>query len=227
MHMIYKRILLLFTLLTCASYHSFGQADSFSIDFRFAFDKAPLAETGFNKGGNSTYELTKCRFYISNITALNDKDEVLHVFSDAFLIDLNDSASWSIILPKMEGSTQLKFGVGIDSITNASGAFGGDLDPTNGMYWSWQSGYINIKLEGKIIGPKNKKLEYHLGGYLTPFLAYQNSSAFSFSDEMILQIDLFPFLKKAQKMRLFKSMSPSKKAVALSKVFAKQFQQID
>lgn len=28
----------------------------------------------------------------------------------------------------------------------------GDLDPLNGMYWAWNSGYINMKIEG--ITPK-------------------------------------------------------------------------
>ena len=47
----------------------------------------------------------------------------------------------------------------------------GALDPINGMYWTWQSGYINCKLEGKFIFASRTELkfEYHLGGYSAPF----------------------------------------------------------
>ena len=52
---------------------------------------------------------------------------------------------------------------------------GGDLDPTKGMYWAWQSGYINFKMEGscsQCLATKNN-FEFHLGGYQQPFYAMQ------------------------------------------------------
>ena len=68
---------------------------------------------------------------------------------------------------------QLAFDIGIDSITNVSGAMGGDLDPTKGMYWTWQSGYINFKLEGTSpdCPARKNEFQFHLGGY-----AYPNAS---------------------------------------------------
>ena len=69
----------------------------------------------------------------------------------------------------------IQFNLGIDSLTNVSGALGGDLDPTKGMYWTWQNGYVNFKLQGTsdlCNNPKNE-FEFHLGGYLKPFNNYE------------------------------------------------------
>ena len=41
--------------------------------------------------------------------------------------------------------------LGVDSVLNYNGVHEGALDPINGMYWTWQTGYIHCKLEGKII----------------------------------------------------------------------------
>ena len=69
----------------------------------------------------------------------------------------------------------IAFNLGIDSITNVSGAQGGDLDPTKGMYWAWQSGFINIKLQGtsNSCPPPKNEFEFHLGGYQYPFNSLQ------------------------------------------------------
>jgi len=59
--------------------------------------------------------------------------------------------------------------IGTDSITNVSGALDGDLDPIKGMYWAWNSGCINFKLEGtRVISGKKTPFEYHIGGYNGP-----------------------------------------------------------
>jgi hypothetical protein len=63
----------------------------------------------------------------------------------------------------------LTFTIGVDSIRNVSGAQTGALDPTNGMFWPWNSGYIFTKLEGS--SPQaggNKQLVFHIGGFKKP-----------------------------------------------------------
>jgi len=58
--------------------------------------------------------------------------------------------------------TSLSFDLGVDSIQTLKGAMEGDLDPGNGMFWTWQSGYINFKLEYKEDGSEKN---FHIGGY--------------------------------------------------------------
>lgn len=60
-------------------------------------------------------------------------------------------------------ASYVRLTLGVDSTTNAAGVHCCALDPANGMYWSWQSGYIQFKLEGK---EKNgQQLNLHLGGF--------------------------------------------------------------
>jgi hypothetical protein len=93
------------------------------------------------------------------------------------LVDLSVTPSLALGLdvPKTLPFNRLKCNLGIDSLTNEAGAMGGDLDPTKGMYWAWQSGYVNFKMEGKspICPTWKHKFQLHLGGYLAPFNALQ------------------------------------------------------
>jgi hypothetical protein len=62
---------------------------------------------------------------------------------------------------------RLMFQIGIDSIYNVSGAQTGALDPMNGMFWTWNSGYIMAKLEGSssLSRGLNNSFTYHIGGF--------------------------------------------------------------
>lgn len=44
--------------------------------------------------------------------------------------------------------TSINFLIGVDSTRNVSGAQVGALDPANGMFWTWNSGYIMAAYEG-------------------------------------------------------------------------------
>lgn len=114
------------------------------------------------------------RFYISNVQ-LVFQDGSKHIESKSFhLMDMENPENFKIdVNTKNKPIAKILFSLGIDSITNVSGALDGDLDPAKGMYWAWQSGYVNFKLEGKSTKCKNTKHEfsYHIGGYLNPFYA--------------------------------------------------------
>ncbi len=71
---------------------------------------------------------------------------------------------------------QLTFIVGVDSLRNTMNISRrtGVLDPAssmdNGMYWSWNSGYIFFKIEGESPAAPadptgNHKFRYHIGGF--------------------------------------------------------------
>lgn len=85
-----------------------------------------------------------------------------------------------------------RFQVSIDSATNSAGALGGDLDPTKGMYWTWQNGYINFKLEGKTSKStaRNHSFEFHIGGYASPFATIQTITFNTKWEEVQIHIDI-------------------------------------
>ena len=50
------------------------------------------------------------------------------------------------------------------------GVQSGALDPVNGMFWAWNTGYIFLKLEGNSSYSKSPAgiFEFHIGGYKQP-----------------------------------------------------------
>ena len=68
---------------------------------------------------------------------------------DYFLVNFANAGSTRISLKTIPASfNRIAFTIGVDSIRNVSGAQTGALDPANGMFWTWNSGYIMAKLEG-------------------------------------------------------------------------------
>ena len=92
------------------------------------------------------------------------------------------------------------------------------MDPTNGMYWTWQSGYINLKLEGtsSACPARNHFFQYHLGGYQFPNNALQTIQL-DFSDHKYqLFLPLDNFFQSANLMDKYEVMRPCEEAVHLS-----------
>ena len=82
------------------------------------------------------------------------------------LIDLAKEAEFA--LPATPGRyTTLSFTLGVDSARNNSGAQTGALDPMNDMFWTWNSGYVMFKLEGRSPSSSadRNRVEHHVGGY--------------------------------------------------------------
>ncbi|ULQ54992.1 hypothetical protein KJS94_10115 [Flavihumibacter rivuli] len=95
-----------------------------------------------------------------------------------YLLDLAKPSSLQIDATLKTGTYNgLAFLVGVDSARNVSGVQSGALDPANGMFWTWNTGYIYAKLEGNspVSNQINGKFEYHIGGFRTPFNAIREA----------------------------------------------------
>ncbi len=114
------------------------------------------------------YTISKFKYYISNI-ALSHQGFVFKENESYHLIDASNNATqtFSFDVPISHPYEQLSFILGVDSTRNVSGAQTGALDPANGMFWTWNSGYIMAKLEGTSPASPaiNNKIEYHIGGF--------------------------------------------------------------
>lgn len=165
-----KSVKSLFILL-CLAYESMAQITILPV-----FDDKPITEnTWFVSKNGDSIQFDNIRFYLSNIQfEMGDKTLIKDTVK-AYLIDIFEPTTLKIALKNMGFSKikAMRFNIGIDSLTNVSGALSGDLDPQKGMYWAWQSGYINMKIEGRSPQCKNRKnvFQYHIGGYLPPFYA--------------------------------------------------------
>lgn len=168
------------------------------------------------------------KFYITKIQFLKKGKIVLEESNSYHLIDAVSKNTLKILIDNI---TRLEFDVlefqlGIDSATNVSGAMGGDLDPTKGMYWTWQSGYINFKLEGRsaLCKTKNKAFQFHLGGYKQPNDALQKLTfPINNREEIFLSLDLEKIIKGIDLSNKNHIMSPSDEAVLISNKIVKAF----
>jgi hypothetical protein len=106
----------------------------------------------------------------------------------------------------------------------------GDLDPIKAMYWTWQSGYINFKLEATSNIAQNRKNEIvlHLGGYQYPYLSASKCSiVLDKKNETINEINivlemenLFNTIKES---KICQIMSPNENSVKYAHLIAKLF----
>lgn len=176
---------------------------------------------------NATVIFNKIRWYISDVTFLNKGKTVKQVEQRFFLMDLTDVGSMIISVNEIpQNFDEVRFNLGIDSATNASGVHGGDLDPTKGMYWTWQSGYINFKVEGNSTLCNNDREEfiYHLGGYSGKFNALQTVKLKTTSrQQIIIELDMKQFLTGKLLSGTAHIMKPGKQAVQTSEMVAKTF----
>lgn len=149
-----------------------------SMELVHVFDQA-----AFRADSSTLYELSdgtqvsfyNLRYYLSNIRLKNDQGQWWEEEDSYHIINASDrDISLSLDIP--EGNyTEIHYLIGVDSVKNFSGAQNGALSPSNGMFWSWQTGYIFLKSEGICpqINSSNQFFIHHIGGFQSPNNAIQ------------------------------------------------------
>jgi len=215
------RFTFLFFLLCLCSEKAFEQSLSGSYRIHFAVydgsQKIIPDPEHYLQNDTSKIALKQMKFYVSDIQLRDINGKEYHEPQSYHLIELGHQDNITVSIPSDFNPSLCTFHLGIDSLINVSGIMTGDLDPMNGMYWTWQSGYINIKLEGVINGNKEQAdFEYHLGGYAGSHLAMQTFSATNKGHELFVHIDLSDFFKHFDYQQVKHIMTPGKNAVMLS-----------
>ncbi len=170
---------------------------------------------------NDSIQITAFRFYISNLALLNHGETVWKETDSFHLINVEEANS--LLFAEIPGALvydQVSFDLGIDSATNVSGVMGGALDPMFGMYWSWQSGYINLKLEGNsnVCPTRNHAFEFHLGGYSGSDDALQHIVLDVSGQDVLLVADVGQWLRNIDLAEENQVMSPGEKTVRLMRM---------
>lgn len=173
---------------------------------------------------NDSIRIDNLKFYVSNLKLLN-QDKIAYEVKNYFLIDY---ASKKYLKFKTNYSVKfdaISFDLGIDSATHEMGVMEGDLDPTKGMYWTWQSGYIFFKLEGcsKVVDNNKGLFTFHIGGFNQkyPTLQHITIKPKDLSSKIIINLDLL--FKNIQWKQQSDIMSPGEKAVEFSKLLPSLF----
>ncbi len=209
----------------------FGQGAPVKVRFALTVGGEPLViGQEYALQGHEGVVLEALRFYVSDLQLWNKGQVVGESEARFHLVDANVPGSLLLNCKAKEGLAfdQISFQLGIDSLTNVSGAMGGDLDPTLGMYWAWQSGYINFKLEGNAphCPARNHFFQFHLGGYLPPYYALQRVTlplSGETSGEIVVAFAVDEWLARIDLSESYEVMRPCERAVELSGWAAQAF----
>lgn len=175
---------------------------------------------------NDEIIITEFTFYVSDISFLKDEKIVFQPSEKYFLLNFESNLNIPIHIDSSIDYNAIRFNLGIDSLTNVSGAMGGDLDPTKGMYWTWQSGFINFKLEGTSMrcNTKNKQFEFHIGGYAYPYETLQKITInTNRTTKLEILIDIEKFFDGIDLAETNAIVSPGADALKMAKTFGKIF----
>lgn len=195
--------------------------DTIQLKIKAAFGYKPLILGQKYIYRNDTLELSVLKFYLTAIefdfadgTQFKEKESY-------HLVDVANANSMLLKFPKTNKKINtIRFSIGVDSLASTSGAMSGDLDPSKGMYWAWQSGYINMKIEGKSnrCNTRKNQFNFHLGGYLYPYYALRTVEIPVNNSDNTLQLvmDIAPFFETLDLKEVNTIMSPSTKAMELA-----------
>lgn len=171
-----------FSIFSCEKEDEIGPTDknSLSIEFdnRIGDQKLVLGTTTAKNGLGEEFTVTKLNYFVSNISLKKDNGEVITFPNNYYLVKQSDANSLVITLNDVPAAnyTELSYTIGVDSLKSISDVSQrtGVLDPASygddNMYWSWNSGYIFFKMEGKSPAiPENMmkmtQYEFHVGGF--------------------------------------------------------------
>lgn len=208
--------------------NAYSQSTTIKIDLNFNKKPIQLGEKYVSK--NDTLSLETIKFYLSSFE-INYKDNSNYKETKSYyLIDFENPES--LHFPIKNNSTaaikSIKFNIGVDSLASVSGAMADDLDATNGMYWAWQSGFINMKIEGKSTSCNTRKnqFHFHVGGYLKPNYALRNININcndKNNQEVIIKVDLSKLFDEVHLSETNSIMIPGKEAMIIADELVKMF----
>lgn len=151
------------------------------LDHRAAGRKLVTDSVSYPTGGGDSLTISLLQYFVSNIELRKTSGEklVLPRTGNYFLVRQSDDSSKRLVLNIPPGAyKEISFLIGVDSLTSTLPVEQrtGVLDPSQGMssgegmYWTWNSGYIFFKMEGSSPSvPRDKtgfrEFQYHIGGY--------------------------------------------------------------
>ena len=205
-----------------------AQKKTAEISFQLLFDKVPLElAKQYPVSEKDSITIDFLKFYISDITFLKEGTQVGKSKEKHHLIDAQHSSLYKTLYKvKNKNFDTITFLVGLDSKTQEKGIQGGVLDPTSQMYWTWQNGFINFKLEGEssLCPTRKNKFQFHVGGFQEPYATSQEVSLKAKGAKpLVIKVDVASFFNAIDISQTNTVTSPNKNAVMVSKVLPTLF----
>jgi hypothetical protein len=150
---------------------------SIQLEFSNYVGSAPLQRNvgSYTNTAGEAYTISRFMYYVSNFQLVDSAGNTVTLPVRYYLIDDAVDSTRKIVLDSVPQGryTAVKWLLGVDSIRNVSGAQAGALAPENGMFWTWNSGYIMAKMEGHSPAATTalKEFQFHIGGFKQPYNA--------------------------------------------------------
>ena len=206
--------------------------DSLQLCFKIKWNENNLELQKKYRSQNDSIQLATFKFYVSAI-AIEFTDKSTFIQKKSYHL-INIENPRSLRIPVCTAANKIvknvMFTIGIDSLTSVSGALSGDLDAANGMYWAWQSGFINFKIEGKSSSCKTlkNKFQFHIGGYLSPNYALRKvqlkpSDQLVENNTLMIQFDVAKLFNQIDLATTNSVMIPGNEALKIADKVSKLF----
>lgn len=147
----------------------------------------------------------RLQFYLSNIQVKDAKTGTYYSEPESYRLlsfDADQGAvSFSVEnIPADFEISEIKMAIGVDADANTSIDHVGDLDPTNGMAWDWNTGYKFLSLDGRYFAdqdPLGQELKMHIGtdrNYASVSLTFEEPMVILGEFTMVYTVDaMAPF----------------------------------
>lgn len=150
------------------------------VDITNVMGNVNVDETGsvsYTTNAGETFTVTRLKYYLTNFQLLKNGEVKYTMPESYFLVDEADQPSTKLTLPNVPAGDYdaVRFLIGVDSLRNVSGAQTGALDPAYGMFWTWSTGYIFYKLEGK--SPNSTLVDSTFNFHIAGFRVANNTNA--------------------------------------------------
>lgn len=131
------------------------------VTYVFGDKPVELNSQFYNTIGGDTFTLSLIRHYFSNLTLIGEEKSIN--LGNYQLINAAEEPGKSFEISGLQPGVynQLSLILGVDSLRNSTGLQEGALDPAYGMFWTWATGYIFFKLEGRTT--LNQTFGLHVG----------------------------------------------------------------
>lgn len=116
------------------------------------------------------FRISLFRQYVSNIVFTKTDGSTYAVPESYYLLDAAKPDNQNLALKGVPVGDYkgITFTIGVDSARNVAGTQKGALDPSNNMFWAWDSGYIFTKLEGYSPQSSTSAITFHIAGFKKP-----------------------------------------------------------
>ncbi len=169
---------------------------SFHVQNKVGNDALSLGLMHYVNANGDSFQVDLLKYYISHFEWLRADGTSFH--SENYqLINQSNPSSLDFNLSNIPNGTYtgLRFYLGVDSLSNHTLTNNDALDASSGMIWSWNTGYIFFKHEGKYVDSNHvhQPLLYHYGtdrGYATVNLPLDHLIINSDTRSLNLQFDL-------------------------------------